>query len=858
MKCRVLLGIAVLGLLVGCSQETTFPSSAFSLPIDFTYACLGESGTVAPDNDERAAIWEETRMCPDVSVTADGVTFQRQGILLGLVLDQSPAGVHLIQMNPAAGTQAVLDANRFIPGYSAITVGDSPIRILRDSQWGAFYVLSAGSQSVTRLVIHAVGESVDYETTEFGLPGVPSDGVIVGDQLFVSASRSKALWRYDLNPVNTTPTTIQLDDVIHRMQASDGQLVVTWKARPVVSVFDGNGVLLDEAGLVAACADTLDNDDDGLVDKLDPDCRRGSQLTEDVSSLEVLASTEPIAAYQGVSTCADGVDNDGDGWIDLLDEACSDANGDERVPACADGLDNDGDGEVDMVDGGCYHADGQSEGETAHGPFFSTVVTASNGDRFLYVLNEAAADLAVFELTGTLLTRVDVNAFESLVPDMPYRTYGGTGGLTLGAVRGAAYPALSHQGLKNLVLPSGSNMNSIVHAPSRGELWQRYITPESGSNRAEVAEGLSSETFFIPAGCDPDTLDVCIQPTGDDDTHYVVGPRLDGSIQMIQAVHRGQARHRFAQRSNDPSTRSWSISHPTLAVRGESIPVGNSLLEGHPFLGPTVFEPVQEYLATVQPQLNREYGIWPPDDPEMAPSEVWTLTYEGVLPHTSGHLGRLLDATTFYAPDGQFCTLGAQKGDWLTVSASVQAVDSKLLGPTSLTAGDVTCPLIGAKTVQIDLPITEVGQITLKVDASGARRVPQVPELDTSGLSAADTVTCGDLITEIKATLGTAQGTTPYEAITNFDGGMLPDRVQFVVRAAAQWTVVGDQSGYIHRWAWENGTCVEETTLPVELTGRVTEASVKAGTYASCPPDQETLTIDALEDTIDVANRLQL
>lgn len=63
--------------------------------------------------------------------------------------------------------------------------------------------------------------------------------------------------------------------------------------------------------------------------------------------------------------CTDGVDNDADGWVDGLDPECTDATvmseSGESVDYCNDGVDNDNDGRIDGLDPECATGDGRSE-----------------------------------------------------------------------------------------------------------------------------------------------------------------------------------------------------------------------------------------------------------------------------------------------------------------------------------------------------------------------------------------------------------------------------------------------------------------------------------------------------------------
>lgn len=57
-----------------------------------------------------------------------------------------------------------------------------------------------------------------------------------------------------------------------------------------------------------------------------------------------------------VTACNNGVDDDGDGWVDELDPDCTDGGATEKGPGatgCNDGKDNDGDGKIDAADPQC-------------------------------------------------------------------------------------------------------------------------------------------------------------------------------------------------------------------------------------------------------------------------------------------------------------------------------------------------------------------------------------------------------------------------------------------------------------------------------------------------------------------------
>jgi hypothetical protein len=142
-----------------------------------------------------------------------------------------------------------------------------------------------------------------------------------------------------------------------------------------------------------ACGDGLDNDGDGLIDADDPGCLASDWLSE-----------EGVAGWD---VCADGVDNDGDGRIDADDPDCA-LTGQEfpravpaapspatAPPACADGVDNDGDGLIDSDDPGCWAASGRSEAAPRAESLVSVLVT--EGEDYVLVLDAVAGHVVIFD-----------------------------------------------------------------------------------------------------------------------------------------------------------------------------------------------------------------------------------------------------------------------------------------------------------------------------------------------------------------------------------------------------------------------------------------------------------------------------
>ena len=127
------------------------------------------------------------------------------------------------------------------------------------------------------------------------------------------------------------------------------------------------GVFDDDEVDPPQCSDRNDNDDDGRIDADDPGCEGPDDDDE---------FNEP--------QCNDEIDNDEDELIDLADPGCADAADDDEadpdaVPACNDGIDNDEDDVIDFpADDDCSGAGDNSEG-ICPGPDFIDIVL--DGDR---------------------------------------------------------------------------------------------------------------------------------------------------------------------------------------------------------------------------------------------------------------------------------------------------------------------------------------------------------------------------------------------------------------------------------------------------------------------------------------------
>ncbi len=610
--------------LVACADPPSIPTSSFSLPIDFAFACEGKDSTTGL---EYAGTGASEQWCSViVRQPPGGNATETEAELYGLVLNQDPPGVLLTVIDPSSSDSvggAVLDADPFTPGFSPIRVGANPIRLLKAHDSKSFYVISAGSRTVTKLVLKSVASVMRpcdqvtaepnewpacYELSVYDIPGTPSDAAIFEGALVVTSAWSNEAWVYDLTQAPPTPSAVALPGSIESLKRlANGNFVATWLERGVVSLLDQDLNVLDEQGVTHACADGLDNDGDGFADHLDPDCRNGQDRDEAATATSVPAPTvtEPPTSYGGgASFCEDGIDNDGNGLTDAEEGARCDDPAGEGLAECGDGIDNDGDGQTDTADTSCFSEDGIHEGQLGpFGHYQLAVVEAGDAGTFAYVADPQRARIAVYAVGEDTLARIDVNAHQALSPRLEYRAKNEalTGACedddqcsgdrvcsasvqacvsALPALRTEPFPERVHSGETDLVV-SGATINSLTAMRVRGELWDRAIAQGS----------VAATSTYQPSYCDPTLAAAsgCQQPSGDADSHYVFTPQADGKLRMVQSVVRGVTRHRYSQSVANPQLRGWSLnSKPSLTFFGRSQTSGSVLASGFSFMGPVV------------------------------------------------------------------------------------------------------------------------------------------------------------------------------------------------------------------------------------------------------------------------------
>jgi len=566
------------------------------------------------------------------------------------------------------------------------------------------------------------------------------------------------------------------------------------------------------------------------------------------------------ASFDGAPSCDNGVDDDGDGATDFPEDlACAALEDDgELRPACDDGIDQDGDGLTDLADETCFAPWNNVETQAPDdGPFHPTFIDGGVHGRFVYVLDERLGEVVVFDYvnasaqpssagpSGIQLTRIDVNAAEASPPALEYVDFGAfteevQERLVVPAVRP---PAFRRQGIRNILITE-TNASSLSSGRIRGELWERLITaPEGETPSVPLTPNTSA---WKPKVCAPTPTDRCAQPALDDASWFAFGANLDGRIQLVEAIRRGTPVHRLAQRLANPAQREHDVSTPRLTRRGTLVNARGEPQVGLPFIGAALEERIADRVENESAERLRRFGIWPADDFEEAPNETWTLTYQGIIPGTSGRLGHLVDDAAFVDADAAFCEAGVAPGDILQLVVPVAGVDPSLVHTLPVEASGEVCATVPPTTALVEVTITAVGMSSLTVDPASARARPRLPELDVPAIEAArlSVRACREALAELDETLGLPDRLTP---IASLSPAALPPVTTYRVRAA-EWAAVGTRSGFLHRQRWDRaaGACTVDESLDPRLTGRATEVPDAVSKYEQCPPPPTQLEHDTV------------
>jgi hypothetical protein len=207
---------------------------------------------------------------------------------------------------------------------------------------------------------------------------------------------------------------------------------------------------------------------------------------------------------------------------------------------------------------------------------------------------------------------------------------------------------------------------------------------------------------------------------------------------------------------------------PLLTVNGSSVEVGLTSPSAYPGFG--VMEVIEQ---AGQPTLY--YGITPSADAASLRAEVWTLGYEGLIPHSASRAG-VLDAAggALVDPLADFCELGVEPGDWLLLTfPGAEEACGELRG----------------------------GEWQARVTGVSRDRVT----LDAAALTAIDSDGAVD----------------PAKPAGSPSGACGRTGVEYRLLAGDAFLAVGSRTGLLHNRTSRNGLCVERPDADPLFTGRV-------------------------------------
>jgi hypothetical protein len=391
-KRNLLMLLSLVPVLVfswSCTSPRSSDQYSLSSPVAMALVCQKASGGA---------------YVPAPLADCDDTTAHR---LLAAVANGSTGDVGFIDLT---GGDAI-DTDPVIPGFTRLDVGTSltDIRSRPDST-----LLFALDSAESALVV------IDPVTLEFEphpLPYPPSRLLLLddGNVALVSFPSAGKVCRFVLDEAGKpwVPDCRALGGEPSSMAAGGSVVVVSHLHAPVLNVLaldtlDPVGVV----GMVPACADQVDNDQDGLVDGEDPGCldRSDSDETDPVPCVEAEGSECPPVV---LAECGNGLDDDNDGLVDLADPGCRDrldgtevtdtfladakdpVSGFVTLP-CADGIDNDLDGRIDFpADPDCFSA-GSSDEQGLPPPLTEIAVDADG--KLAYAAHRGAGAVMVVDL----------------------------------------------------------------------------------------------------------------------------------------------------------------------------------------------------------------------------------------------------------------------------------------------------------------------------------------------------------------------------------------------------------------------------------------------------------------------------
>lgn len=577
---------------------------------------------------------------------------------------------------------------------------------------------------------------------------------------------------------------------------------------------------------IPACADGIDNDEDGFIDRADLGCE--SELDQDEAQSNELSSE--------ADSCSDGLDNDADGLIDDEDPGCRDPEtvsrfAFEQTPQCADGIDNDLDGLLDYDANGagdpdCLFAADQSEArdqvELGTPLLLTATLSLPQGPRsFAYAVSPQGALISI-DLDAQELTAVQISPKHNPIAIELRRT---------GALASLFY-ITSKSTLESVHLtapePLLTSLNEPVYA--KGTLSSKPNTFEVESFyrvQGQRAYQLSALAPWVgEIEIDPHTQ-VPVLPNDAIKTLKELGlatfaePELtldarrgEGDLQVYLGLGRYPLYQAPWNRIRDAAGQTPRVlTPPSLSFNGvpalfnpERHPAFCRLIRPRDFIGESMNEESASCILVGDTEgglseleddrkrrlasyINAYEGIFVKQrDPqkEETPS-AFSIQFEGALPNSLSQSGALASRTeddwNLIDYEADFCQIGVEPGDLLVVEA-FKPLDADATADPACQNYLRRTPNEGLQPLRYQVLEVRQRGLTLKIDD----RDTYEPQL---GLNNAT----------IAAKLSPALPPPPAHCIA-------PSFNYRIHVAADEWIVTNDLYGYQHPWISEGGKCV--------------------------------------------------
>ena len=593
-----------------------------------------------------------------------------------------------------------VDADLSVPGFTPRMVGDLPQAMVSDPNDGDLIYFGLGLKPrLGRMRLSDL--SLAFVELDFVAAGIAASTASDGKTtLWVADPGGGQVWRVAAAAFEGAAAPAGTAVVVGGSPWSlatlpDGRVVVGHLNDDHVTLFNADGAGVVRIGLGPACADGIDNDGDGAIDRDDSGCddqnddhegdaERGAACSDGVDN-DGDGATDAVdagcAATPTVDACRNGIDDDGDGFTDFpADPGCSGFAGASEAldaAACGDGIDNDGDGQTDFpADSDCASAADSGERSAV----VAGVVTPCNdgvdndgdGQTDFPADGDCLAANASGEQRPVCADGVDNDGDgdTDLADDAcyngtsPSETAGDNAPVAVvAATFDGRYVAIGHRGRRALYLLDTQKGALIVPTIADiGGAAGAYARP-SRLNAKEGLRGLAlpaSALAMAPvrfAGHDGFALTLAMSG--------LVVVRLE--IDVIGGAASVAVRIELVESGTEQAT---TAAKPGLTIEGVAIDIGDIppsryanpglLTQGENSEGRTTW-----------------YGLLPSLQVNDHRNETWRLVFEGQVPGSHRRSGKMLRSDLLADSSANFCAMGVVPGDWLIVRRGAAAAVCK-------------------------------------------------------------------------------------------------------------------------------------------------------------------------------------